>query len=252
MAGARHIVSPTPFLNNRKRCLADRNSGDDQILAIVLRNPLKKGCHNSFTANMRIRQSGGTQPSPGPGVYDGFEEWITHFLQLKDRQQTMATSTSTTKQAKQAFSCYNPGVSEHTLSMSCRFCFGVAKNIHLGKHVIQHLVNFVGIADLYVESLCLLHFSSQGSVPQSCACGGVGPLTSTTNITHGVPRPDIGDLPRDLLKKASSLIQQDVQLFAYALERFEQELRSASKSTGVQMVCEDRLRKLWDQIAFTL
>ena len=26
---------------------------------------------------------------------------------------------------------------------------------------------------------------------------------------------------------------------------------NASKSTGVQMVCEDRLRKLWDQIAFT-
>ena len=80
-------------------------------------------------------------------------------------------------------------------------------------------------------------------MPQSCACGGVGPLTSTTSNTHRVPHHDIGDLPQDLLKKASSLVQQDVQLFG-----FEQELRSASKSTGVQMVCEDRLRKLWDQI----
>ena len=99
-------------------------------------------------------------------------------------------------------------------------------------------MNFVGIEDLYVESLCLLHFSGHRSVPQSCACGGVGPFTSTTNNTHRVPHHDIGALPQDLLKKASSLVQQDVQLFAYALERFEQELRSASK-------------KLWDQIAGT-
>ena len=62
---------------------------------------------------------------------------------------------------------------------------------------------------------------------------------------------DNGDLPQDLLKKASPLVQQDAQLLAYALKRFEQELRHASKSTGVQMVCEDRLRKLWDQIAGT-
>ena len=124
-------------------------------------------------------------------------------------------------------------------------------DIDLG-HAVRHLVNFVGIADLYVESLSFLHFSRHGSVPQSCACGGVGPLMrKITNITHGVPHHDIADLPLDLLKKMSSLVQQDVQLFAYALERFEQELRSASKSTGVQMVCEDRLRKLWDQIAFT-
>lgn len=105
----RGTVFPTPFLNNRERCLADRNSGDDQILAIVLRNPVKHvlsqflHCKYAHPANWRDPAF----PS-APGVYDGFEEWITHFLQLKDRQQTMATSTSTTKQAKQAFSCYNP------------------------------------------------------------------------------------------------------------------------------------------------
>ena len=202
----------------------------------------------------------------GPGVYSGFEEWITHFLQLRDQQQTMATSMSTTERSKQAFSCYNPWnmqtryltSEEQDRASRCPFklcpCHVASvsefnPDIHLGKRAIQHVVNFVGIADLYVESLCLLHFRSHNSVPQSCACGGVGPLTSTTNNTHRVPHHDIGDLPQDLLKKASPLVQQDVQLFAYALKRFEQELRHASKSTGVQMVCEDRLRKLKNQIA---
>ena len=212
----------------------------------------------------------------GPGLYDGFEEWITHFLQLRDQQQsnpesihqTMETPTSTTKHI-QAFSCYNPwdmqtryltSKEEDRASLCpfelcpCHFASVSEFNpdIDLGKHAVRHLVNFVGIADLYVESLCLLHFSRHGSVPQSCACGGVGLLMRIiTNITHGVPHHDIADLPLDLLKKMSSLVQQDVQLFAYALECFEQELRSASKSTGVQMVCEDRLRKLWGHIAFT-
>ena len=178
MADARHSVSPTPFLNNRERCLADRNSGDDQILAIVLRNPVKHvlsqflHCKYAHPANWRDPAF----PS-APGVYDGFEEWITHFLQLKDRQQTMATSTSTTKQAKQAFSCYNPWNMQTRYLTSkeedrARGCPNVLcpchvasvlelkKNIHLGKHVIQHLVNFVGIADLYVESLCLFCISA--------------------------------------------------------------------------------------------
>ena len=85
--------------------------------------------------------------------------------------------------------------------------------IDLG-HAVRHLVNFVGIADLYVESLSFLHFSRHGSVPQSCACGGVGPLMrKITNITHGVPHHDIADLPLDLLKKMSSLVQQDVHTF---------------------------------------
>lgn len=268
MHDAKRIVSPTPFLNNSERCLADRQSRHDQILAIMLRSPLKHVLSQFLHCKYAPIHLDRTAFPSGPGLYGGFEEWITHFLQLRDRQQTMATSTSITQKAKQAFSCYNPW------NMQTRYLTSKEKDrasecfrklcpchlasvsefnpdIDLGKHAIQHLVNFVGIADLYVESLCLLHFSSHGSVPQSCACGGVGPLTSTTNNTHMVPHHDIGDLPQDLLKKASSLVQQDVQLFAYALKRFEQELRSASKSTGVQMVCEDRLRKLWDQIAGT-
>ena len=108
MHDAKRIVSPTPFLNNSERCLADRQSRHDQILAIMLRSPLTHVLSQFLRCKYAPIHLDRTAFPSGPGLYGGFEEWITHFLQLRDRQQTMATSTSITEKAKQAFSCYNP------------------------------------------------------------------------------------------------------------------------------------------------
>ena len=46
----------------------------------------------------------------------------------------------------------------------------------------------VGLTEFYTETLCLLHFREHGSVPGSCACGGLGPLNRTKHFAHGSPR----------------------------------------------------------------
>ena len=65
---------------------------------------------------------------------------------------------------------------------------------------------------------------------------------------HGLPEHGVDELPRHLHEQLSEFVQEDIRLYAFALDRFEAELRRASKSTGVQMVCEDRFKELRAEI----
>ena len=125
MVDAKDVVSPTPFVENRERCLAD--------------------CCGVRDFNRAAFPS-------GPGLYDSFEEWITHFLQLRDQQQSnpeySRINTSNNGNTDINYQTYtgflllqsmehadtvpqferrgsSKPVSIRTLSMSFCFCFGV-------------------------------------------------------------------------------------------------------------------------------
>ena len=197
-----------------------------------------------------------------------FEDWIKHFLQLsKDPLPTYFTYEYL---LQQAYGCYNPwnmqtrylvqpfNTNFHLSSTSypilCRFeCHFVSDtfepNIEIAQGVMTNQIGFVGITDLYVETLCLLHWKVHKDVPQSCACGGTGPLQQISQHDHGVAHHDLKDIPPHLVQDMKKLVQKDVKLYAMALDRFEKDLLVASQNAGIQMVCPDRFRKLRDEIA---
>ena len=123
-------------------------------------------------------------------------------------------------------------------------------NVETAEGVVTNQIHFVGITDLYVETLCLLHWNIHNDVPQSCACGGAGPLQNLTHVDHNVPDHDLADVRPDLVEDMKKLVQKDVKLYEMVLDRFEEDLRAASENAGVQMVCPDRFKKLRDEIAF--
>ena len=112
MVDAKDVVSPTPFVENRERCLADRQlASDHEILAIVLRSPLTHVLSQFLHCKHAEGDFNRTAFPSGPGLYDGFEEWITHFLQLRDQQQSNPESIHQTMET--------PSTTKHIPAFSC-------------------------------------------------------------------------------------------------------------------------------------
>lgn len=105
------------------------------------------------------------------------------------------------------------------------------------------------MTEFYTETLCLLHFREHGSVPGSCACGGLGPLNRTKHFAHGSPRHTLTALVAQkghrMVAKMRRLVRRDAELYARALRRFERDLRAASERSGVAMACETKLASAW-------
>ena len=51
-----------------------------------------------------------------------------------------------------------------------------------------------------------------------------------------------------MLERMHMLTHMDIQLYALALDFFEQDLLDASEKTGVQMVCKSSFENLWARV----
>ena len=196
------------------------------------------------------------------------DEWINHFVELP--KNPLPHTFTSEYLFEQAYACYNPWnmqtryltqafnpafqLSEDWKNLCQYECHFVTEtfepSVETAKSVLTNQIYFVGIIDLYVETLCLLQWNIHKTVPQTCACGGAGPLEQLTHTNHNVPDHDIADVAPDLFRNVKKLIQKDLKLYAIVLDRFEEELHIASQKTGVQMVCPDRFKRLRDDIAF--
>ena len=64
---------------------------------------------------------------------------------------------------------------------------------------ILHRFDWVGLTDLYDQSVCLLHYQANGSLPAACNCA-YGPIRlGLPRFTHGVVRHDATSLSAETL-----------------------------------------------------
>lgn len=249
------VVDPSPLVDNGEQPFQRTQLGEShQIGMVMLRHPLAHvlsqfmECKYGYWGGMTTL---GTAFPRFSGVYGGFEEWISHFLDIKNSPIDGALPDSEDWAQAVNYHCYNPwNMQMRYLSTTWGHAAPFAllePDLSAAKKNLER-VQFIGIQELYIETLCMLQLWRHGTVTESCACGGPGPLNETSHESHFVPAHTVLDLPKELVSRMHKLVRQDVRLYASALKRFEKEVRMASKRTGIQMVCEHNFEKVWQQV----
>ena len=99
---------------------------------------------------------------------------------------------------------------------------------------------FVGLTDFYHESMCILEFRRNGSLPAACGCTeehlAAKAATKRVHVTHGVPKekPIISKASQALIDRYTDL---DRPLFVVALRRFMDDIHVAETVAGRPFLC---------------
>lgn len=117
------------------------------------------------------------------------------------------------------------------------------------KHIIEHELFFVGIAEYYEESLCLLEYQLDIFDPSKCnrtcddaALGGSRKTSMRGNVVHdnaALRYPSVRRLRFGLedLKAIQQLSLQDAQVYAHGLNLFMSRIKVVEQEHGVTIVC---------------
>ena len=108
--------------------------------------------------------------------------------------------------------------------------------------------DFLGIADLYVASMCMLLYRLSGTLVSGCTCSEAS-APGFSHITHGVPRHS-EDLPSQAARSADLLSKMDRPLFINGLLRFLCDVKAFEAYLKQQVVCPENLDKLWRKIRY--
>lgn len=186
-------------------------------LVVVLRHPVKLAYSQYLMCKHVLRAKSRDFPRR-------IDDWIATF---EDRS----------RKDMPHFGCYNP------VNIQTRFlATGVGQsvpsalaepNFTQARDTLRRAY-FVGIADLYAESLCLLAFRSAGVVKDYCACGRPNNLH---HETHGVPAHSIDDLLSLQRRRLARLVALDLALYDLALDRFQADVHMARRRVP-NLVCQ--------------
>ncbi|CAE7758412.1 unnamed protein product [Symbiodinium pilosum] len=246
------VPSSVAFLDNGELSLLGTPHFRNETRVVMLRNPLDHVLSQFLECKFDWwgkRVTAGTDFPFKPGVYGGLDEWVHHFTNLKNTSVLGFEPDSKEWARAVSHNCYNPW------NMQSRYLAStwdhyvpfseLQPDIEAARKSLQG-VQVVGVPELYVESLCLVHLETHGHLPKSCTCGQQGPLAQISTESHYVPNHTISDLPDNLLAEMAKLVQVDAQIYVDALNRFEAAVRLASDRTGIKMFCEDRLEQAWE------
>lgn len=163
------------------------------------------------------------------------------------------------------FNCYNPRNME-TRYMTCR---DSGNNILQEAHhhakiedrlnssglfefakVNLHRIDFVGITELYHESLCLFLFQAHGKLPDECDVNYEGVLVKDPGQQHQVPKHNEKNLPKEITKKFDNLTRIDGKLYLYGLEMFLHRLKKVENATHTQILKNSTYQNLRNKIEY--
>lgn len=250
-AGTSFQADVKPRLGEQNCYLAMKHDG--LLSAVMLRSPeshVRSQFGECYWDGWGHKVTKGTHfPRTGDAEAD-FISWVHHF----------ATQPH---YPGHDFRCINPREVQ-TRHMSCSYAPNPKANHALAKppdvNVALYLLqdaSFVGIADFYHSSVCLLRLRRTGFLPDSCVCPesakslGKGIRHSSldskkdSNHTHGVPHGWSSGAITDprtfqLVRNYTAL---DARLFTAALRRFQSDVAVAERVAGRQILCADDIEK---------
>merc|ERR1712183_408647 len=98
---------------------------------------------------------------------------------------------------------------------------------------------WIGLTDLFEQSLCLLHFQANGSLPVLCDCSSSHRI-HYARLGHWVEtrynHRDPGSLPSEMLAQIDAHTDVDAQVFAAALRLVLGRLRTVEEATGASLL----------------
>ena len=253
--GKENLILLGPYEGEGPYCNSSLGIGD----VVLLRNPrhhvLSQFLHCKVTSAKLNYTDNGTNQS---NQYSGLKAWLEHCLSASTTSPVCPPCLSST--LANGYNCYNPWNMQSRFFTDCRpypglqaFKSDMKPNLTRAKHNLE-MLHMIGISDLYVESLCLLNFTFKGMLPETCACGhGNGVIeTQVSHETHGVQQHSVADIDVEVLSLMDQMTKGDAQLFAFGLNHFETALRQAEDMTGVKVICEEKISRIWREIEESL
>jgi len=185
----------------------------------------------------------------------GFQKWIKDWTGLQaqgtvvgdfsagghDQISTQKYVTFTSL----PFKCYNPAnlQSQH---FTCKRPFKYPDKVD-AELAVRNMQNtwFVGVAEAYQESLCLLHVKARGTLPAFCDCRDRTSwlaFNQTRSARHGERTKlsrNVSEQPEGVLRAVDALTAADGLLYDAAVRRFVRELREAERRFGRSILCAE-------------
>jgi len=141
------------------------------------------------------------------------------------------------------FQCYAP-VNLQSQRLTCQKPLRYEKEID--KELLIENVNslwFVGFAEAYQSSLCLLHWRFSHSLPPYCDCMDTekwhsfhGHSENQNSTYHGEVK--LSQLGRKVLKRIDALTATDRFLYGFAWRRFVKDCEEVYKTSGKRILCQ--------------
>jgi len=195
---------------------------------------------------------------------DDFDAWLSKFRRDFEEGKTSDRETNAygffqyklKDQIEDDFSCYNPiNMMTRQLSPDCK-AVGQSSlsphhlaemkphNLAVARKRISHAF-FVGVTEAYQESLCLLHFKVNGTVPDTCRCGteewGNHPMHHSD---HKLPARPLSTMTHWQNDTISMISQLDQRLYRHAVKNFVQQVEHAERAVGFRILCRSQRDKL--------
>jgi len=259
-----HMPMGAQMRGNGEKAFDNTHPKHGQVLVVFLRNPLKQVLSQFLECKYDDWGKWVTKntlfPRDMSGVYAGFDAWVAHFLEMRGAVPGGGGAAYSygcfcpwnmqTRYIGTGYPLSNSGDSR--LESPSHFLpsgelIYREPDLELAKAHLDRMY-FIGLADLYTESLCLFRYYTTGSLPDGCACGQHEPV-SETHISHGVPHHSIDDLSPQLLSDVGKLTRQDVQLFAIALGKFEHQLSVVERAVDREVVCRTKMEAVRTALA---
>jgi hypothetical protein len=227
---------------------------DDAFHLMMLRSPRAHVMSQFLECKYDWWGKAVTQNTAFPHSLDddlGFAVWLDHFWPPRAYDCDCADMADCDCLREDDFNCYNP----HNMQSRSLTCSGTGPyNSH---HVAQDTgivpsaqeavanlgkIEWVGIVELYDESLCLFFYKVEGRLRDHCACERSNPERHHND--HGVPPHDVESQAKAVLQLVDRITAVDQVVYRAAVHRVVNELRVLEKKAGVQILCPGRMEDL--------
>ena len=103
---------------------------------------------------------------------------------------------------------------------------------------------FVGVTELYAESLCVLRHKAGVALDRAaCECGGAAGATHISKTTDAAAL-GVGAMSKALLARVHRLTRLDAVLHAAAVARLAREVRAVERAVGFPILCGPKLTEV--------
>mmetsp|Transcript_28606 Transcript_28606/g.88699 ORF Transcript_28606/g.88699 Transcript_28606/m.88699 type:complete len:320 (-) Transcript_28606:11-970(-) len=203
--------------------------GIDGKLVTFARFPLALALSQFLYCKFQLRRRKRGFPRWSPrtkGPLRGLDEWAAHFPN------------------NSSFSCYDPTDIQFRFvagSGHARSAGGVPRTASLDRALsfLRRDFFFVGVVELFSESLCALALRATGSAPQHCGCGFDSNSKRTHQKAKRLANVSLDSLEPRRLEALARLVPRDLTLYVAALRRFEEQV------AGTDLVCPGKIDALF-------
>eukprot|EP00928_Gymnodinium_smaydae_P049367 TRINITY_DN3311_c0_g3_i1.p1 TRINITY_DN3311_c0_g3~~TRINITY_DN3311_c0_g3_i1.p1 ORF type:complete len:421 (-),score=55.85 TRINITY_DN3311_c0_g3_i1:105-1232(-) len=131
---------------------------------------------------------------------------------------------------------FNPGRDEVVLNDT------VGKynvNLELAMSQIKEKFTYVGVTELYQESMCLVHVIERDEFPPYCDCENRSAWSTfpETHVRHGVEAHSVRNLKREDARLIDDLTAEDRRLYDAALQRLTRDIHRVEAKFGKKILC---------------